>query len=96
MIDGVPLSFGCQGSLYKSASVYDLFIINLTMDDHPMHIHLINFQVIARFAFNAVDYRAKYEAINGPLGARGYNKIPTPVPISYPTDPTQIKAPLPE
>ena len=57
MIDGVPVRMGCKGSSFQNGGVYDFYIINLTMDDHPIHIHLINFQVISRFAFNVKKYK---------------------------------------
>jgi FtsP/CotA-like multicopper oxidase with cupredoxin domain len=36
-------------------------IANLTEDAHPIHIHLIQFQVIARQAFRRDDYRAAWD-----------------------------------
>lgn len=36
--------------------------INLTVDAHPMHMHLVKFQVVNRQAFNAVTYSAAYLA----------------------------------
>lgn len=57
MIDGVPLKMGCKGSTFQVGWVYDFFIINLTMDDHPIHIHLVNFQIIKRFKFDVEKYR---------------------------------------
>ena len=51
-IDGVPITKGCAGAIFQQDKVYDFYIINLTTDDHPMHIHLVNFQVIKRFKFN--------------------------------------------
>lgn len=49
MIDGVGVDQGCKGFRFKEGKVYDFYLINLTMDDHPIHIHLVNFQVIGRF-----------------------------------------------
>jgi FtsP/CotA-like multicopper oxidase with cupredoxin domain len=37
-------------------------IANLTEDAHPIHIHLIQFQVIARQAYRRDDYRAAWDA----------------------------------
>lgn len=56
-IDGVPLKMGCEGSTFKVGEVYDFYIINLTMDDHPIHIHLVNFQIIGRFEIDGVRYQ---------------------------------------
>lgn len=57
MIDGVPVRMGCKGSVFREGEVYDFYIINLTMDDHPIHIHLVNYQVVKRFRFNVKKYR---------------------------------------
>ncbi|MGE5223745.1 MAG: multicopper oxidase family protein [Omnitrophica WOR_2 bacterium] len=37
-------------------------IINTTMDAHPIHLHLTQFQLINRQMYNATQYRAVYEA----------------------------------
>jgi spore coat protein A len=37
-------------------------IINTTADAHPIHIHLIQFQLINRQAFNGTQYRRTYDA----------------------------------
>jgi spore coat protein A len=37
-------------------------IANLTEDAHPIHVHLIQFQVVSRQAFARDDYRAAYDA----------------------------------
>ena len=37
-------------------------IVNLTVDAHPMHPHLVGFQVLNRQAFDAVAYPAAYDA----------------------------------
>lgn len=36
-------------------------LINLTSDDHPIHLHLVRFQVLDRHAFDASAYRATGE-----------------------------------
>lgn len=47
------------------------------MDDHPIHIHLVNFQIIGRFKLDHKKYKSDFEKKNGKLGPRGYiNKIP--------------------
>ncbi len=39
-------------------------IVNLTADTHPMHIHLVSFQLLSRQAFNVDLYRTDYDAID--------------------------------
>lgn len=41
---------------YDSSKTYDLYIINLTPDVHPMHMHLINFQKWKEATFNVSKY----------------------------------------
>jgi FtsP/CotA-like multicopper oxidase with cupredoxin domain len=60
MIDGVPVKKGCQGSSFQYGGVYDFYIINFTMDDHPIHIHLVNFQIIRRFKFQVQKYKDEW------------------------------------
>jgi len=46
----------------------DWVYVNLTEDTHPMHLHLVTFQVIGRTPFNADAYR---DAYGGPDGEPG-------------------------
>lgn len=56
-------------------------IINLTMDAHPIHLHLVQFQLINRQAFNAKNYRKLYDSLF-PGGAFSAADGP---PLSYNT-----------
>jgi spore coat protein A len=40
-------------------------IIDDTVDGHPIHIHLVNFQVVSRQAYNQSAYDADWLALNG-------------------------------
>ena len=42
-------------------------IIDNTGDAHPLHIHLVNFQVVSRQEYNQSAYDADWLALNGPL-----------------------------
>lgn len=53
--------------------------INLTVDAHPMHLHLVKFQVLNRQAFNSVLYSADYLA----WVAAGRNPSTKPVLSNY-------------
>ena len=46
----------------------DWVYINLTGDTHPMHTHLVTFQVVGRTPFNADAYQAAYGGPNGVPG----------------------------
>ncbi len=52
----------------KVGTVEDWVYVNLTGDTHPMHMHLVTFQVIGRTPFDAEAYEAAY---GGPNGVRG-------------------------
>ncbi len=38
-------------------------IINLTVDAHPMHLHLVQFQLLNRQEFDTIGYQAAYDAV---------------------------------
>ncbi|OPY30998.1 MAG: multicopper oxidase [Methanomassiliicoccales archaeon PtaU1.Bin124] len=48
-------------------------LIDNTGDAHPMHLHLVNFQVVSRQAYDQATYDTDWMALNGPL------------PFSHPT-----------
>jgi spore coat protein A len=49
-------------------TVEDWVFINLTADTHPMHLHLVTFQVVGRTPFAAAAYEEAYEGPNGVPG----------------------------
>jgi spore coat protein A, manganese oxidase len=51
--------------LPRVGSTEEWVIANLTMDSHPIHLHLVQFQVYNRQDFNAKAYGKKWEKING-------------------------------
>jgi spore coat protein A len=52
----------------KIGTVEDWVYINVTGDTHPMHSHLVTFQVIGRTPFDAEAYEATYGGTNGVPG----------------------------
>ena len=52
-------------------------VVNLTGDAHPMHWHLVQFQVLDRQAFNATRYMEQFEAANGLAGEPMYPMFPS-------------------
>lgn len=52
----------------RAGTVEDWVYINVTGDTHPMHVHLVMFQVIGRTPFDAKAYAAAY---GGPDGVPG-------------------------
>jgi spore coat protein A len=43
----------------------DWVIVNPTQDAHPIHVHLIQFQIVKRQAFNATAYMTEWTTLNG-------------------------------
>lgn len=43
----------------------DWVIVNPTMDAHPIHLHLVQFQLVQRQAFNSSAYLSDWKALNG-------------------------------
>ncbi len=58
----------------KAGTVEDWVFVNLTGDTHPMHMHLVTFQVIGRTPFDAEAYEAAYGGPNGVPG--GFDPTP--------------------
>jgi FtsP/CotA-like multicopper oxidase with cupredoxin domain len=46
-------------------STEEWVLVNPTMDAHPIHVHLVQFQVVKRQYFNANLYMAKWTDLNG-------------------------------
>jgi spore coat protein A len=71
----------------KAGTIEDWVYVNLTGDTHPMHSHLVNFQVVGRTPFNAAAYQA---ANGGPDGVPG-GIDPTPFVTGpeQPAEPTE-------
>ena len=63
-IDGQPFNNPPSEYLQVGSTVPFNFI-NLTADMHPMHIHLIQFQVIGYQPFDVARYRTDWLALNG-------------------------------
>jgi spore coat protein A len=58
----------------KVGTVEDWVFVNLTADTHPMHMHLVTFQVIGRTPFDVNAYEEAYEGPNGVPG--GFDPTP--------------------
>lgn len=56
---------GDDNDVFLLTSTYDLYIINLSEDMHPMHIHLVNFQRYKEAPLDVIRYSADWQALNG-------------------------------
>jgi spore coat protein A len=52
----------------KVGTVEDWVWVNMTGDTHPMHVHLVTFQVVGRIPFDASAYQKKYGTPHGVPG----------------------------
>jgi spore coat protein A, manganese oxidase len=67
-LNGVHFDAGPTTETPKVGAVEDWVFVNLTGDTHPMHMHLVTFQVIGRTPF---DVEAYEEGNEGPHGVPG-------------------------
>jgi FtsP/CotA-like multicopper oxidase with cupredoxin domain len=89
----------------RAGTTEEWYIQNLTQDAHPIHIHLVEFQLEDRQAIDANRMLAYFEKLNGPNSALPLNHPPirinveTPVqfcnptanpPVVDPSDPTCV------
>jgi spore coat protein A len=68
-------------------TIEDWVYINMTGDTHPMHVHLVQFQVIGRTPFDEEAYEAAYGGPNGVPG--GIDPTPFATGPMLPPDPTE-------
>jgi len=54
--------------LTRVGSTVDWIIINPTADTHPIHLHLVQFQLISRQKFDVAGYMAEWMMANTPAG----------------------------
>jgi spore coat protein A, manganese oxidase len=69
-------------------------IIDNTGDAHPIHLHLVNFQVVSRQGFNSTLYDAAWMALNGgqlPFPTATQNVDLNPFLVGAPVGPTPIE-----
>jgi spore coat protein A, manganese oxidase len=70
---GEPLMVTLQGQSFDSpvsetprvGSTEDWMFVDITGDAHPIHLHLVQFQVISRQGINAAKYTSDWVALNG-------------------------------
>lgn len=68
-------------------TIEDWVYINMTGDTHPMHSHLVTFQVVGRTPFDAEAYEEAYGGPNGVPG--GIDPTPFATGPMQPPDPTE-------
>jgi spore coat protein A, manganese oxidase len=71
----------------KLGTIEDWVYINVTGDTHPIHSHLVTFQVVGRTPFDAEAYEAAYGGPDGVPG--GIDPTPFATGPMQPADPTE-------
>jgi spore coat protein A, manganese oxidase len=71
----------------KAGTVEDWVFINLTPDTHPMHMHLVTFQVVGRTPFDAEAYEDAHGGLSGVPG--GIDPTPFATGPMEPPDPSE-------
>lgn len=71
----------------KVWTIEDWVYINMTADTHPMHTHLVTFQVVGRTPFDVEAYEEAFEGPNGVTG--GHDPSPFATGPMEPPDPTE-------
>jgi spore coat protein A len=84
-LNGMRFDEGPVTEAPRNGSVEDWVYVNLTADTHPMHLHLVTFQVVGRTPFNVEAYEEAHETGQGVPGGID----PTP----YATGPMEPPAP---
>ena len=86
-LNGVHFEDGPVTETPKVGTVEDWVYINVTGDTHPMHTHLVTFQVVGRTPFDAEAYEEAYEGPHGVPG--GIDPTPFATGPMEPPDPTE-------
>jgi spore coat protein A len=71
--NGLPSMMLLDGQLWAApvsekpvlGSTEDWVLVNPTMEPHPIHLHLIQFQIVSRQSLDSGSYMAKWTALNG-------------------------------
>src|SRR6266568_6727216 len=71
----------------RAGAVEDWVYVNMTGDTHPMHLHLVTFQVVGRTPFDEEAYEAAFGTLTGVLG--GNDPTPFATGPMQPPDPTE-------
>ncbi len=75
-LNGVHFDEGPTSETPNVGAVEDWVFVNLTADTHPMHMHLVTFQVIGRTPFDVEAYEEAFEAPGGPGVSGGHDPAP--------------------
>jgi len=60
-IPGAPQDFGGPTEMPTEGTTEQISVINTTVDAHPIHIHLLQWQLVSRQAFDVTGYMKAYQ-----------------------------------
>ena len=86
-LNGVRFDARPTTEIPRVGTVEDWVYINMTGDTHPMHMHLVTFQVIGRTPFDVEAYEAAYGGPNGVPG--GIDPTPFAIGPMIPAEPEE-------
>jgi spore coat protein A len=86
-LNGVHFEDGPATETPQVGMVEDWVYVNVTGDTHPMHTHLVTFQVVGRTPFDATAYEEAYESPTGVPG--GIDPTPFATGPMEPADPSE-------
>ncbi len=86
-LNGIHFEDGPVTETPQVGTVEDWVYVNVTGDTHPMHTHLVTFQVVGRTPFDAAAYEGAYEGPNGVPG--GIDPTPFATGPMLPPDPDE-------
>jgi spore coat protein A len=86
-LNGLDFEDGPVTETPQVGTVEDWVYINMTGDTHPMHIHLVTFQVVGRTPFDVDAYQDAYGGPDGVPG--GIDPTPFATGPMQPPDPTE-------
>jgi spore coat protein A len=67
-LNGLHFGEGPVVEAPRLGTVEDWVYVNLTGDTHPLHTHLVSFQVVGRTPFDVSAYEERYEGVHGVPG----------------------------
>ncbi len=86
-LNGVRFDGGSATESPRVGDVEDWVFVNLTADTHPMHMHLVTFQVVGRTRFDVDAYASAYGDENGVPG--GFDPTPFALGPMLPPEPEE-------
>jgi spore coat protein A, manganese oxidase len=88
-LNGVHFDEGPVTETPRVGTVEDWVYVNLTADTHPMHSHLVTFQVVGRTPFDAAAYEEAFEPPGGGGVPGGIDPTPFATGPMEPPDPSE-------